>query len=215
MYATMNPAKEVGGDFYDFFLIDQDHCGVVIADVSGKGVPAALFMMRVKALLNQLLREDLSPDQVLARANDGLCEDNEAGMFVTVWLGVLDLRSGKLVYGSVEWMRDRSGLLLGSFEGVPYRVFERTMIRGDSLILYTDGVTEAMDASDHCYGDERLFQLVERECDGYPASVSGVIEEDVRAFAEGADQADDITLLVLRYDGQENGPAASAAGNRG
>ncbi|MDU5066492.1 MAG: PP2C family protein-serine/threonine phosphatase, partial [Eggerthella sp.] len=117
--------------------------------------------------------------------------------------------------GSVEWMRDRSGLLLGSFEGVPYRVFERTMIRGDSLILYTDGVTEAMDASDHCYGDERLFQLVERECDGYPASVSGVIEEDVRAFAEGADQADDITLLVLRYDGQENGPAASAAGNRG
>lgn len=227
--ASMHPAKEVGGDFYDFFLIDQDHCGVVIADVSGKGVPAALFMMRVKALLNQLLREDLSPDQVLARANDGLCEDNEAGMFVTVWLGVLDLRSGKLVYangghnpplyrhadGSVEWMRDRSGLLLGSFEGVPYRVFERTMIRGDSLILYTDGVTEAMDASDHCYGDERLFQLVERECDGYPASVSGVIEEDVRAFAEGADQADDITLLVLRYDGQENGPAASAAGNRG
>ena len=103
-------------------------------------------------------------------------------------------------------MRDRSGLLLGSFEGVPYRVFERTMIRGDSLILYTDGVTEAMDASDHCYGDERLFQLVERECDGYPASVSGVIEEDVRAFAEGADQADDITLLVLRYDGQENRP---------
>ena len=192
--ASMHPAKEVGGDFYDFFLIDQDHCGVVIADVSGKGVPAALFMMRVKALLNQLLREDLSPDQVLARANDGLCEDNEAGMFVTVWLGGLDLRSGKLVYangghnpplyrhadGSVEWMRDRSGLLLGSFEGVPYRVFERTMIRGDSLILYTDGVTEAMDASDHCYGDERLFQLVERECDGYPASVSGVIEEDVR-----------------------------------
>ena len=104
---------------------------------------------------------------------------------------------------------------MGSFEGVPYRVFERTMIRGDSLILYTDGVTEAMDASDHCYGDERLFQLVERECDGYPASVSGVIEEDVRALAEGADQADDITLLVLRYDGQENGPAASAAGNRG
>ena len=96
----MHPAKEVGGDFYDFFLIDQDHCGVVIADVSGKGVPAALFMMRVKALLNQLLREDLSPDQVLARANDGLCEDNEAGMFVTVWLGVLDLRSGKLVYAN-------------------------------------------------------------------------------------------------------------------
>ena len=90
----------MGGDFYDFFLIDQDHCGVVIADVSGKGVPAALFMMRVKALLNQLLREDLSPDQVLARANDGLCEDNEAGMFVTVWLGVLDLRSGKLVYAT-------------------------------------------------------------------------------------------------------------------
>ena len=196
--ASMHPAKEVGGDFYDFFLIDQDHCGVVIADVSGKGVPAALFMMRVKALLNQLLREDLSPDQVLARANDG----HNPPLY-------------RHADGSVEWMRDRSGLLLGSFEGVPYRVFERTMIRGDSLILYTDGVTEAMDASDHCYGDERLFQLVERECDGYPASVSGVIEEDVRAFAEGADQADDITLLVLRYDGQENGPAASAAGNRG
>ena len=101
-------------------------------------------------------------------------------------------------------MRDRSGLLLGSFEGVPYRVFERTMIRGDSLILYTDGVTEAMDASDHCYGDERLFQLVERECDGYPASVSGVIEEDVRAFAEGRESRVTMDVnIAVDYFGDE------------
>lgn len=227
--ASMHPAKEVGGDFYDFFLIDEDHCGVVIADVSGKGVPAALFMMRVKALLNQMMREGASPDRVLAQANDSLCEDNEAGMFVTVWLGVLDLKTGELAFangghnpplyrhadGTVEWLRDRSGLLLGSFEGMPYRAFERTMNPGDSLILYTDGVTEAMDTTDRCYGDDRLYALVERECVGYPAAVSSVIEEDVRAFAEGADQADDITLLVLRYDGKESGPAATAAGNRG
>lgn len=227
--ASMHPAKEVGGDFYDFFLIDEDHCGVVIADVSGKGVPAALFMMRVKALLNQLMREGSSPDQVLAQANDSLCEDNEAGMFVTVWLGMLNLKTGELAFangghnpplyrhadGTVEWLRDRSGLLLGSFEGVPYRAFARTMAPGDSLILYTDGVTEAMDVTDHCYGDDRLFTLVEQKCDGYPAAVSGTIEEDVRAFAEGADQADDITLLVLRYDGKEGGLAATAAGNRG
>lgn len=227
--ASMHPAKEVGGDFYDFFLIDEDHCGVVIADVSGKGVPAALFMMRVKALLNQMMREGAPPEQVLAQANDSLCEDNEAGMFVTVWLGALNLKTGQLAFangghnpplyrhadGAVEWLRDRSGLLLGSFEGVPYRAFERAMAPGDSLILYTDGVTEAMDVTDHCYGDDRLFALVEQKGDGYPAAVSGVIEEDVRAFAEGADQADDITLLVLRYDGKEGGLAATAAGNRG
>lgn len=225
--ASMHPAKEVGGDFYDFFLIDEDHCGVVIADVSGKGVPAALFMMRAKALLNQLMRDGSSPDQVLAQANDSLCEDNEAGMFVTVWLGVLDLRTGKLSFangghnpplhrhadGSVEWLRDRSGLLLGCFEGASYRAFARTMAAGDSLVLYTDGVTEAMDASDRCYGNDRLFHLVEQECDGYPAAVSGIIEEDVRSFAEGAEQADDITILVLRYDGKDG--RATAARKRG
>lgn len=226
--ASMRPAKEVGGDFYDFFLIDEDHCGVVIADVSGKGVPAALFMMRVKALLNQLMRDDAAPDRVLAQANDSLCEDNEAGMFVTVWLGVLDLRTGELSFangghnpplyrhadGSVEWLRDRSGLLLGCFEGSPYHAFARTMAPGDALVLYTDGVTEAMDASDRCYGNDRLLHLVEQRGDGYPAAVSEAIEEDVRSFAEGAEQADDITLLVLRYDGKE-GRAIAAAGRRG
>lgn len=219
--ASMRPAKEVGGDFYDFFLIDERHCGIVIADVSGKGIPAALFMMRAKALVNQLMREGVSPDQVLAQANNSLCEDNDAGMFVTVWLGVLDVKTGELrfangghnppVYhhaqGQTEWVRDRSGLLLGSFEGVAYRLFTRRMAPGDSLILYTDGVTEAMDMSNHCYGDERLFHLVAQVKDKEPASISQYIEQDVAAFTQEADQADDITLVVLRY-GANSGIAA-------
>lgn len=216
--ASMNPAREVGGDFYDFFMVDATRCAVVVADVSGKGVPAALFMMRAKALLRQLLAEGLPPEQAMARANEGLSADNEENMFVTVWLGVLDTATGELhfangghnpaVYrgadGSVTWLRERSGLLLGGFAGAPYKGFARTMAPGDVLVLYTDGVTEAMDPGQHCYGNDRLEHLVAGLADGTaedPAAVVEAVQADVRAFADGAEQADDITLLVLRFRG--------------
>ncbi len=218
--ASMNPAREVGGDFYDFFMVDTTRCAVVVADVSGKGVPAALFMMRAKALLRQLLAEGLPPEQAMARANEGLSADNEENMFVTVWLGVLGTATGELrfangghnpaVYrgadGSVAWLRERSGLLLGGFAGAPYKGFARTMAPGDVLVLYTDGVTEAMDPGQHCYGNDRLEQLVAGLPDDVaaePAAVVEAVQADVRAFADGAEQADDITILVLRFRGAQ------------
>lgn len=234
--ASMRPAKAVGGDFYDFFLIDESCVGVVVADVSDKGVPAALFMMRAKALIKQLLSEGLAPQEAMRRANDDLCRDNNEGMFVTVWLGVLDLSSGELAYacgghnpplyrhadGQVEWMRDRSGLILGCFEGVAYRGFARRMEPGDAVLLYTDGVTEAMNAQGECYGEDRLEALIGSLDAGIaPDELTKQVEQGVAAFASGADQADDITLLALRFDGPRHGVSAAgvepegAAGSTG
>ncbi len=213
--ALMDPAKEVGGDFYDFFMVDETHCALLIADVSGKGVPAALFMMRAKTLLRQLLSQGEAPAEAMAHANDGLVAYNDEEMFVTVWLAVLDLSTGKLSYsngghnppvlhhadGTVEWMRNRSGLFLGSFAGVPYRGHELQMAEGDTLVLYTDGVTEAVDERETYYGDERLYGLLEAQADERPEGFVRIIRQDVAAFAGNAPQADDITVLALRYEG--------------
>ena len=172
-------------------------------------------MMRAKALLRQLLAEGLAPEQAMERANEGLSADNEENMFVTVWLGVLDCATGILRYangghnpailhcadGSVAWLRSRSGLLLGGFAGMPYKGFERTMAPGDALVLYTDGVAEAMDEEQRCCGNDRLEALVGSMGDVEPAQAAAAIEADVRAFAGAAEQADDITILVLRYRG--------------
>lgn len=213
--ASMNPAKAVGGDFYDFFMVDEDHCAFLIADVSGKGVPAALFMMHAKTLLRQLLSLGMPPAEAMSRANDGLVKNNDEDMFVTVWLGVLDTRTGKLDYsngghnpplmrradGGVEWLRERSGFFLGSFEGIDYRGKELLMAPGDTLLLYTDGVTEAIDVDERCYGDERLHDLLEHMGDEAPADIIERVRQDVAAFADKAEQADDITILALRYEG--------------
>lgn len=213
LFASMNPAKEVGGDFYDFFMVDEGHCAVLIADVSGKGVPAALFMMRAKALLRQLLAEGLAPAEAMARANDGLAAENDENMFVTVWLGVLDVHTGELAFsngghnppvlrhadGAVEWLRKRSGVLVGGFAGVPYRGHSLQMAPGDTLLLYTDGVTEAMDVRGACYGESRLQALLESLPNQAPEELVHAVEADVRAYAGQAEQADDITLLALKF----------------
>ncbi len=216
LFASMSPAKEVGGDFYDFFMVDADRLAVVVADVSGKGVPAALFMMRAKALIRQLLAEGLSPEVAMSRANDSLATDNDENMFVTVWLGVLDARTGELAFsngghnppvmmrasGDVEWLRARSGLLMGGFAGVPYRARSVSMAVGDTLVLYTDGVTEAMNERSELYGEERLEALLRSiGPDLGPRQVEGAVRADIAAFAGQAEQADDITLLVVRRTG--------------
>lgn len=213
--ASMNPAKAVGGDFYDFFMVDERRCAFLIADVSGKDVPAALFMMHAKTLLRQLLTLGVEAAESMTLANNGLAQNNDEEMFVTVWLGVLDTKTGKLDYsngghnpplmrradGSVEWLRERSGFFLGSFEGIEYQGKRLQMNPGDTLLLYTDGVTEAIDLDEKCYGDDRLHDLLASIDPQTPAELVEDIKKDVAAYAGEAEQADDITILALRYEG--------------
>jgi serine phosphatase RsbU (regulator of sigma subunit) len=224
LYASMEAAKEVGGDFYDFYLIDENTLGFLIADVSGKSIPGAMFMMTSKAVVKSLAEGGMPPGEVFTRANDKLCEGNEAEMFVTAWLGYLDLRTGLVRAanaghnppvlvrgGKAEYVILKPGLMLAGMEGMRYREQEVQLEKGDILYLYTDGVTEAMDGSEELYGEERLQKLLSFGGD-YPAPDGdcGVVKPaceavmaDIRAFVGGAEQSDDITMLCIRYIGSE------------
>ena len=219
LFASMEPAKEVGGDFYDFFRLDHDHLAFLIADVSGKGIPAAMFMMNAKAQLKSLLLSSrgASLDKVVAQVNDRLCENNDACMFVTVLVCVLDLKTGHLDYvnaghnapvirkasGDSSWLDVESGFVIGGMDGVDYKLQETSMSPGDGILLYTDGVTEAMDPQKNLYGDDRLINLMNGPImRSAPADcVLNELKESVREFANGAPQSDDITMLFLRYLG--------------
>jgi sigma-B regulation protein RsbU (phosphoserine phosphatase) len=214
IYATMTPAKEVGGDFYDFFMVDDDHLAVVIADVSGKGIPAALFMMTAKTLIKTLAQTGLSPAQVFTEANARLSENNEAGMFVTAWMGVLEISTGRFVYVNAghnpplfrragenfQFLKSRPAFVLAGMEGIRYRHEEALLSPGDVLYIYTDGVTEATDPEEHLYGDERLCEVLNKESTQELATILRAVKKDVDAFAAGAPQFDDITMLALRFD---------------
>ncbi|MEG2174972.1 MAG: SpoIIE family protein phosphatase, partial [Oscillospiraceae bacterium] len=211
IYATMTPAKEVGGDFYDFFLIDDDHLGVVMADVSGKGVPAALFMVIAKTLLKNVAQTGLSPKAVLEKVNKQLCAGNEAEMFVTVWLGILEISTGKLacgnagheypvlkrVNGDYTLLKDKHGFVLAGMEHSRYTEYALQMNPGDRIFLYTDGVPEATNANDELYGTDRMLDTLNRskECDC--KRLLTAIKEDVDNFVGQAPQFDDITMLCL------------------
>ena len=214
IYAMMVPAKEVGGDFYDFFMVDEDHLAVVIADVSGKGIPAALFMMTTRTLIKTLALKGISPAQVLDEANARLCENNEADMFVTAWIGILTISSGKFVFANAGHnaplirrkgegfvaLKTRPGFVLAGMEGTRYRQAETVLLPGDMLFLYTDGVTEATNPQEILYGEDRLKQALEaRYTKNLKEFLSGV-KAELDAFADGAAQFDDITMLVLRVD---------------
>lgn len=216
VFASMDPAREVGGDFYDFFLIDETHLGVVIADVSGKGVPAALFMVISKTLIKNHACSGASLGSVFTKVNNQLCENNEAGMFVTAWMGVLDTKTGVLKFVNAghnkplvchenkwEWLDTKPGFVLAGFEDFRYKEASITLQAGDKLFLYTDGVTEALDPEQALYSDERLKDELNRlsasECD-VNELVRG-IKSSVYSFANGAEQADDITMLALDYRG--------------
>lgn len=211
IFATMSPAKEVGGDFYDFFLVDDDHLALVIADVSGKGVPAAMFMVIAKTLLKNSAQTGLSPKAVLEKVNNQLCENNDAEMFVTVWLGILEISTGKLLCanaghefpairrkgGQFELFRDKHGFVLAGMENARYREYEITLGSGDSLFVYTDGVTEATDSGNRLYGTQRMLGALnaggEMDCERRLAGVRA----DIDAFVGDAPQFDDITMLTL------------------
>ena len=211
--AHMKPAKEVGGDFYDVFMIDQDHLCFLIADVSGKGVPAALFMTMAKTHIKNFATVGLPLAEVAVRANNQLCYKNESGMFVTAFICVLDVRSGEVQFvnaghncpfvqkqdGAFEMFRAKANLVFGLMEDVPYREQTLTLNPGDSIYLYTDGVTEALNPAQELFGDDRLYEILNRHRAqaGEPETFVQAIYREVQAFADGEPQADDITMLYV------------------
>ena len=217
LYATMSPAKEVGGDFYDFFLIDEDHLALVMADVSGKGVPAALFMVIAKTLLKNRAQaagaDDLHPGKILADVNNQLCEGNEAELFVTVWLGILTISTGELISASAgheypavyrkgegfALVKDRHGPPLATFEGLRYREDEIKLNHGDALFIYTDGVTEATNGDQELFGEERMVNALNVYAEKTPDEIIRGTRHDIDAFVKDAPQFDDITMLCLRF----------------
>ena len=217
IYASMHTAKEVGGDFYDFYFIDEDHLAFLIADVSGKGIPAAMFMMRSKTIIKSYAESGMSVEEVFTLANEKLCEGNDAGMFVTAWMGILNIRNGKVLFanaghnhplvkhsdGTFEYLKSRAGFVLAGMEGVRYRKNELVLEPGDAIYLYTDGVTEATDLNEELYGEDRLHSILEKYKDETMEVICSEIKKDVDLFAGEAPQFDDITMLALKYKGQE------------
>ena len=217
IYATMTPAKEVGGDFYDFFFVDDTHLAMVIADVSGKGVPAALFMVIAKTLIKNRTLGGGTPSQILADVNNQLCEGNVAQLFVTVWLGILDLTTGKGVAanaghehpalcrkgGAFELVEYRHSPAVATMEGMRFREHDFELHPGDTLFVYTDGVPEATDATPELYGNERMLKVLNKAKELPLREILHAVKADVDVFIGDAPQFDDITMLAMTYNGSE------------
>ena len=221
IYAVMDPAKEVGGDFYDFFLVDDNHLALVIADVSGKGMPAALFMMIGKMLIKNQALTGASPAEILRIVNRQLCDNNESGLFITAWVGILEISTGKLTAANAgheypilrtggdryEVIHDRHGFVLGGMEMSRYKEYEMTMKPGDSLFVYTDGVTEATNSGSELYGMDRLVEALNSCAGTAERQVLSTVRGSVDTFVGSAPQFDDLTMLSMTY----NGPAEQTA----
>lgn len=212
IYAIMDPAKEVGGDFYDFFPIGENNTALVIGDASGKGVPASLFMMKAQSLIRALARTGkLSTAEILSQVNEAILEGNELTMFVTCWLGIINKDTGELRYtnaghnpavikteGKYQYLNAKPGLVLGGYSGFKYEESVFNMKKGDKILLYTDGVTEAHNVKSELYSEERLLKFVS-ELDASPYETITKVREDVREFSRNTEQFDDITMLMLEY----------------
>ena len=209
LFASMDPAKEVGGDFYDFFLIDSDHLYLAIADVSGKGIPGALFMTISMLALSQIIREGKSPAEVLE------CVNNREEMFITVWLGILEISTGKLTAanagheypalrkpdGRFELFKDPHGFVVGGMEDMKYKEYELQLLPGSQLFLYTDGVPEATDSSERQFGTQRMLTALNGHCGEHPEEIIGGVYAAVDSFVGQAEQFDDMTMLCIQYNG--------------
>ena len=218
IFATMDPAKEVGGDFYDFFMIDDDHMGLVIADVSGKGVPAALFMTISKIVITDTALAVTSPAEILRLVNERMCRRNKLDMFVTVWLGILEISTGKLtaanagheypvIYrngGQFELLNDKHGFVIGGMSGVKYKDYDVDLRPGDAVFVYTDGLPEATDSGEQLFGTERMVQALNIRPDASPEALLKQVKKQVDAFVGYAPQFDDLTMLCLKYKGKQN-----------
>ena len=213
IYAQMTPAKEVGGDFYDFFMIDDSHLAMVIADVSGKGVPAALFMMISKTLIKHRALQGGKPSEILKFTNDSLTEDNINDMFVTIWIGILDTDTGTVTAssaghdypfytdldGEYQMLEDPHGVVCGVLEGLEYEDYTFRIPVDGRIFVYTDGVAEAQNEAEEMYGLERIKSSLNRYKDKNPAELVALVKEDVDAYAGSQEQFDDITMLSLWY----------------
>ena len=220
LYASMEPAKEIGGDFYDFFLIDDDHLCLVIADVSGKGVPAALFMMASKIILADNAIMGKSPSEILYDANNAICKNNKLEMFVTVWVGILEISTGKLSAanagheypalkrgdGGFSVFKDRHGFVLGGMEGMKYKEYEIQLSPMDKLFVYTDGVPEANDPDGNMFEVKRMIDALNEDPDASPAQILGAVRGQINIFVREAEQFDDLTMLCLEYKGAKKDP---------
>ncbi|MCR4845838.1 MAG: serine/threonine-protein phosphatase [Eubacterium sp.] len=211
LYATMTTAREVGGDFYDFFKIDDDHLGLVIADVSGKGIPAAMFMMTAKTTIKDYALTNKDTAEIFTIANQRLCENNKAEMFATAWIGILNIKTMILQYTNAghnyplimrknspcEFLSDSHGLFLAGLDDTEYDKSEIRLSSGDRLLLYTDGVTEAHGQNKTIYGDDQLKKVLNETASEKGEIVLSRFLEDVNRFTEGIDQFDDITMTIL------------------
>lgn len=223
IFASMETAKEVGGDFYDFTLTDPEHLTFIVADVSGKGIPGALFMMRAKTLIKNLVESGLELDEVFTEANKKLCENNEAEMFVTAWMGRLNLESGVLEYvnaghnpplvrrgdGNFEYLRTKPNFILAGMDITRYRKHEIALQKGDEIFLYTDGVTEATDLENNLYGEQRLQKILS-STKGEPTEICAAVHTDIENFVKEAEQSDDITMMCVKLNSDEKKAEFSA-----
>ena len=213
IFAQMIAAKEVGGDFYDFYKLNENTVAFLVADVSGKGIPAAMFMMTAKTIIKDLAESGMPVNEIFTKANQKLCENNESGMFVTAWMGILDVPSGKLSFanaghnppllkradGTFTYLKTRAGFVLAGMEGVRYRVNELTLNKGDRLFLYTDGVSEATNVDNELYGEDRLLSFMNNHMNLEATKLLPQLKNNIDEFVDKAPQFDDITMLVFDY----------------
>ena len=219
IYAQMIAAKEVGGDFYDYYKLSDSSVAFLVADVSGKGIPAAMFMMTAKTIIKDLAESGLPVNEIFIRANEKLCENNESGMFVTAWMGILDLNTGNMQFanaghnppllkhadGSFEYLKTRAGFVLAGMEGVQYRATEIALAPGDRLFLYTDGVPEATNADNKLYGEDRLLEFINQKSTVDAKVLLPALKANIDEFVGDAPQFDDITMLMLDYKSYQGG----------
>lgn len=218
VYASMNPAKEVGGDFYDFFLIDDNHLGLVMADVSDKGVPAALFMMASKIMVQNYAMMGKSPSEVLKAVNNQICANNQDEMFVTIWLGILDLKTGILKAsnaghekplvakkgGEFEMIQDKKNFVVGWYKGIEYNEYEIKLEKGSKIFLYTDGVPEATSSNNEQFTRERMVKTINKYHNSTPQEIVQNMNDDINLFMGSRDQFDDVTMLCAEFKGYDN-----------
>ena len=219
IYAQMIAAKEVGGDFYDFYKLNDTTVAFLAADVSGKGIPAAMFMMTAKTIIKDLAERGLAVNEIFTQANEKLCENNESGMFVTAWMGILDIPTGQVKFanaghnppllkradGSFEYLKTRAGFVLAGMEGIRYRVGELTLSPGDRLFLYTDGVPEATNTDNKLYGEDRLLAFMNRNSGTEATALLPALKANIDEFVGEAPQFDDITMLMFDYKPTKGG----------
>ncbi len=219
IYAEMIAAKEVGGDFYDFYKLSDNTVAFLAADVSGKGIPAAMFMMTAKTIIKDLAESGMAVNDIFTKANEKLCENNESGMFVTAWMGILDLSSGKVQFanaghnppllkradGSFEYLKTRAGFVLAGMEGICYKMGEITLEAGDRIFLYTDGVPEATNTENKLYGEERLLDFMNKNASTEATELLPMLKANIDEFVGESPQFDDITMLMLDFKPKKGG----------